>query len=145
MLWIWVWSMQSLPNSINTEWLKNLKKFKTEVKCYSQILICTIGRVLQFCRPQYWWQFVVNGKLYYIYICIMLHYNSALLLTVDLIYTPKSFYCFVHWLTLLTNPMLLCNHMDENKSYHINNPTVSHSCVYSEKLLMMDRGTVRNM
>ena len=29
---------------------------------------------------------VVNGKLYYLYIFIMLHYNSALLLTVDLIY-----------------------------------------------------------
>ena len=41
---------------------------------------------------------VVNGKLYYLYIFIMLHYNSALLLTVDLIYIyiyiyiPKSFY-----------------------------------------------------
>jgi len=41
---------------------------------------------------------VVNGKLYHLYtcICILLHYNSALLLTVDLIYTSKSFYCFVH-------------------------------------------------
>jgi len=44
---------------------------------------------------------VVNGKLYHLYLCILLHYNSALLLTVDLIYTLKSFYCFVHWLTLL--------------------------------------------
>jgi len=27
---------------------------------------------------------VVNGNLYHLYICILLHYNSALLLTVDL-------------------------------------------------------------
>jgi len=33
---------------------------------------------------------VVNGKLYYLYIFIMLHYNSALLLTVDLIYIYLS-------------------------------------------------------
>ena len=33
---------------------------------------------------------VVNGKLYHLYICILLHYNSALLLTVDLIYIHLS-------------------------------------------------------
>ena len=53
--------------------------------------------------------------------------------------TLKKFY-FTHWIS-----GVLQFHPDTARKLSANLYDIYHFCVYSEKFLMMDRGTVRNM